>query len=202
MKNVSLLLNGVLAVAVIVLYILHFVPNNGAAVKTDIDVAENGPKREGGLRIAYIKLDSLLSQYDMAQDLFDALSKSNDEYTKEIKSSAERFEKAKQEFQEKLNRGGFISEQRAQQEYEKLMGEGQKVANRQNDLTVKLNEQQKANDKQFADSLLNYLTELNRDRQYDYILSGASVLLGDEATNITEQVVKALNERYSHSKKK
>ena len=65
------------------------------------------------------------------------------------------------------------------------------------ELSQKLSEMQAANNKQILDSLMNYLEEYNKTKNYDYILSGGEVLIGDEEHNITAEVLKGLNERYT-----
>jgi outer membrane protein len=41
---------------------------------------------------------------------------------------------------------------------------------------------------------------LNAQYNYDYIFSASNILVGDEAHNLTADVLKALNERYSGKK--
>jgi len=59
-KNLSIVLNVILAVAVAVLYVLHFTGTSGGA-----EVSEAaGSQTPSDLSIAYVNSDSLLSNYD------------------------------------------------------------------------------------------------------------------------------------------
>jgi outer membrane protein len=148
-------------------------------------------------KIAYVKADSVILNYDLAQDLHDEFTKYQEAFNTEFGTKRQTFEKEAAAFQEKLQRGGFLTEQRAVQERDRLVGKEQEILQLDQELSGKLAEMQAANNKQILDSLLSYLRDYNRTRKYDYILNGAEVLVGDEANNITAEVLKALNERYS-----
>jgi len=152
------------------------------------------------LKIAYVKADSVILNYDLAQDLHDEFSKKQEAYTNEYAAKRSSFEKDAAAFQEKLNRGGFLTEQRAIQERDKLVTREQEIVQLDQDLSAKLAEIQTANNRQLLDSLINYLEVLNKERNYDYILNGANVLIGDEASNITAEVLRTMNEIYNKTK--
>ena len=57
--------------------------------------------------------------------------------------------------------------------------------------------------KALSDSVHNYLKEYNKDKKYSLILakSGDNILYADPAYNITEEVVKGMNQAYKGMKK-
>ncbi len=197
MKGTSLVVSVVLFVAVAVLYVLHFSGKGEQGQEGKIErVASNGE-----LKIAYIKADSVILNYAMSQDLHDDFSKKQEAYTNEYGAKRQTFEKEAAAFQEKLQRGGFLTEQRAVQERDRLMGKEQEILKLDQELSTKLGEIQQENNKKILDTLMAYLKEYNAQAGYDYILSGSSVLIGDEATNITSQVLNELNARYAATTK-
>lgn len=200
MKGTSLVVNIVLFVAVAVLYILHFTGKgeneNGSSADSDAVV------NRSGLKIAYVKADSVLLNYDLSQDLHDGFTKKQEAYTTEYGKKRQAFEKDAAAFQEKLKRGGFLTEQRAVQERDRLLGIEQEVKKMDQELSTKLGELQDENNKQILDKLLEHLKELNVDKKYDYIFSASNILIGDEADNLTAEVLKALNEKYTKEPKK
>jgi outer membrane protein len=135
--------------------------------------------------------------YDLAQDLHDEFTKKQEAYNSEYGTKRETFEREAAAFQEKLQRGGFLTEQRAIQERDRLVGKEQEIMQLDQELSTKLAEIQTANNEQILDSLLGYLEEYNQNKKYDYIFNGAEILVGNEAHNLTAEVLKALNERYS-----
>lgn len=199
MKGTSLIVSIVLFVAVGVLYVLQFTGEgkneHGEAVQGKAVV------NRGGLKIAYVKADSILLNYDMSQDLHDDFTKKQEAYTSEYGIKRQSFEKDAAAFQEKLQRGGFLSEQRAVQERDRLVGMEQEIVKMDQELSTKLGELQAENNKQILDKLMEYLDELNAAKSYDYIFNASNILIGDEADNLTGDVLKALNERYTAPEK-
>lgn len=195
MKRPSLIVSIVSLAAVIVLYILFFFFNN----KPEEEKAQEKTRsveKEKPLKIAYVKADSVILNYDLAQDLHDEFTKKQEAYNTEYGSKRQSFEKEAAAFQEKLQRGGFLTEQRAIQERDRLLGKEQEIVKLDQELSGKLAELQSANNKRVLDSLLNYLEQYNKQKNYDYILNGADILIGDEASNLTLEVLQALNDRY------
>ena len=120
------------------------------------------------------------------------------EYTTKRKS----FEKDAAAFQEKLQRGGFLSEQSAVKERDRLVGLEQEILKMDQDLSTRLGEMQNTNSQQVLDSLLNSLKQYNANKNYDYILNASSILVGDEGDNITAEVLKLMNEKYTATTQK
>lgn len=198
MKGSSLIVSVVLFVAVAVLYVLHF--TGGSQESPNNSVARSQSGAEGGLKIAYVKADSVILNYDLAQDLHDDFTKKQEAYTTEYGTKRQSFEKDAAAFQEKLQRGGFLTEQRAVQERDRLLGREQEIQKLDQELSAKLAEIQQTNNQKILDNLLDYLERYNETAHYDYIFNSADVLIGDEAHNITAEVLKALNEEYSAQK--
>lgn len=200
MKGTSLIVSIVLFVAVAVLYVLHFTgagklgQNSGADDKAVIS--------RDGLKIAYVKADSVILNYNLAEFLHDDFTKKQEAYTSEYATKRKSFEKDAAAFQEKLQRGGFLSEQRAVQERDRLVGLEQEIMKMDQDLSAKLGEMQNVNGKQVLDSLQSCLKNYNSTKKYDYILNASSILIGDEGDNITADILKMMNEKYSATQQK
>ncbi len=199
MKQTSLIVSVVLFIAVAVLYVLHF---TGVKTTDSVNNTQSSSEVKTGLKIAYVKTDSLIVNYEMAQDLHDDFSKKQEAYTSEYASKRTAFEKEAASFQEKLKRGGFLTEQRAIQERDRLVGKEQEIVQLDQELSQKLGEIQATNNKLLLDAVINYLKEYNKSYNYDYIFNAGEILIGDETTNITADVLKALNDKYAVEKTK
>ena len=195
MKGTSLVVSAVLFVAVAVLYVLHFT-GSSANEGTPINAASG----TGGLRIAYIKADSVLLNYTLSQDLHDEFTKQQEAFTTEYGTKRQSFEKEAGAFQERLQRGGYATEERAVQERDRLLGKEQELQKLDQELSTKLAKIQQDNNNKILDNMMDYLERYNEKAGYDYILNGANVLIGPETTNITADVLKALNEEYDVAK--
>ncbi len=199
MKNTSLVLIVVLSVAVAGLYILHFSSNKS---NSSGKVGTSGGNDSSGFKIAFIKVDSLVVNYDFAQEMHDVFTKQQESYTKEYSEKRSQFEAQAAAFQEKVQRGGFLTEERAMQERDRLMGEQQQIGKLDQELSAKLAQIQSDNNKQLLDSIMNYLKIFNKDKKFNYIFNAAEVLVGEESHNITKEVLVGLNSRYSKVKLK
>lgn len=198
MKNTSLVVSVVLFVAVAGLYILHF---SGSKL-SGAGKGENKDDASSELKIAYIKIDSLVVNYDFAQEMHDGFTKQQEAFTKEYGEKRNRFESQAAAFQEKVQRGGFLSQERAMQERDRLVGEEQQIGKLDQELSAKLAQMQADNNKQLLDSVLNYIKIYNKNNKYTYILNAAEVLVGDETHNITKEILVGLNARYTKAKLK
>jgi outer membrane protein len=193
MKGTSLIATIVMAVALVVLYVLHFTGTGSGKSKAGVTRQEEG---HGSLRIAYVKADSLIVNYDLAQYLHEEFVKKQEAFNSEYGAKRSAFEKEASEFQQKLQRGGFLTEQRAVQERDRLVGKEQEITKMDQELSAKLAELQQTNQKQLIDDLIGFLKEYNADRKYDYILNSADILIGPESHNITKEVLLKMNARY------
>lgn len=199
MKGTSLIISIVLFVAVAVLYVLHFTGGgkNGQGSADDKAVISRD-----GLKIAYVKADSVILNYKLAEFLHDDFTKKQEAYSGEYAEKRRNFEKDAASFQEKLQRGGFLSEQSAVRERDRLVSMEQEILKIDQDLSAKLGEMQNTNSQQVLDSLMNTLKQYNVNKNYDYILNASSILIGDEGDNITAEILKLMNEKYAATTQK
>lgn len=194
MKGTSLIVSIVLFVLVAGLYILHF---TGAGSKSPASNLSANNSEGKSLRIAYVKADSIILNYKLSEVLHDDFTKKQEAYAGEYANKRRSFEKDAVAFQEKLQRGGFLSEDRAVQERNRLAGVEQDILRMDQELSGKLAEIQTANSQQVLDSLLNTIKRFNAAKKYDYILNAASILDGNEGDNVTAEVLKLMNDRYT-----
>jgi outer membrane protein len=199
MKNTSIGLFAVLFLLVGVLFILHF---TGGKSRNSGSNSTSGDSGNSEFGIAYIKVDSLAVNYDFAQEMHENFLKQQDAFTKEYGEKRSRFESQAAAFQEKVQRGGFLTQERAMQERDRLVGEEQQITKLDQELSTKLAQIQADNNKQLLDSIMNYVKVFNKDKKYKYIFNSAEILVGDEAYNITKDVLVGLNARYSKAKLK
>ncbi len=146
--------------------------------------------------IAYVKMDSVLFTYELAKKLTSNLQVNQESYKKEYSVKRLKFEKEAAAFQEKVQRGGFLTEERAKLEQERLVGQQQEIERLDYELTQKLNEMQGQINQQIVDSISSFLKSYNANKKYDIILNSASMLEGTPKYNITKDVAEGLNKRY------
>ncbi|MFR9164914.1 MAG: OmpH family outer membrane protein [Dysgonomonas sp.] len=197
MKHLSLVINAILFIAVIVLFILHFTSKNKAADASTTVAFENDTTLM--LPIAYVDVDSLLTKYNYAKEISNILMTKSENSKASVNEKQRKLVAEQQEFQRKYQNNAFLSQERAEQEFQriqKLELELNQTASRlENELTM---EQLKYNT-QLADSVRLCIREYNKTANYQIIFSNSrmdNILYAKEKYDITNQVLELLNSRY------
>lgn len=194
MKNISIILNAVLLVAVGVLFYLHF-----SATKSEKKVVSNKSVEtaESG-EVAYVVIDSLRKNYKFFEDLRELLIQKQQNSELSLNRKAAAYEKEAIDFQEKIQKH-LITQRQAEEMNQKLMTKQQNILKLRETLSMQLAEDESSMNKQLQDSISSFLEEYNAGR-FKMIFSvsmGQNLLYGDEALNITDEVIAGLNERYN-----
>lgn len=158
----------------------------------------------GSLKIAYVEIDTLLTQYNLCKDVNEAMVKKEENSRMVLNQKANELAKEKQEFQKKYDNNAFLSQDRAQQEYNRLMKMDQDLQSLQSKLQSELASENQKNSVQLRDSINKFLKEFNKVHHFNLIISNTgmdNLLYADKAMDITGAVVSGLNKRYAASKK-
>lgn len=200
MNKTQIVVDAILAVAVIALFTLFFTRK---PAEQAVASAENVVVAEGNLPIAYLNLDSVLTQYQFAIEASDKLMTKQEDARLKLNTKARTLQSEAADFQRKLENGAFMSRDRAEQKQQELL----KKQNDLQELEAKLTndimlENQKLN-MQLADTINNFLREFNADGRYHVIFANAgkdNILQAADGYDITAEVVEALNARYNKKK--
>ncbi|MEK0423167.1 MAG: hypothetical protein RLZ95_1077 [Bacteroidota bacterium] len=191
MKSIAWVINGVLAAAIIVLFVLHF--NNSSAPTTSSSV------KNGNVQIAYFEIDSIQNNY---------------EFFKEVKAALQAKDQANANTLATL-KNEYIAKYQDLQKYAQSLSQVD-IANRQQEL-VKTEKNYAAKEQQFAAEMQEesykrlqevkkkieeYIALYNKDKKYAYIFSNNPDLIyyKDTANDITADIIKGLNEGYKNKK--
>lgn len=189
MKNLSIILNLVLLVAVGYLYYLHH-RDCSAPVSSGTVITGSGMPANA---IVFINSDSLLEGYDYFNDLKDHLEQKSDSIDRVLRSRAEQLEKDVMKYQDRAP--GLSPQQRAEEE-EKLMTRQQGLMEYKNLMLDQLSEEESVMNDSLHSNLTRFLRDYNKDRNYLYILGyqrGSGILLANDSLDITPEVLKGLN---------
>ena len=176
---------------------------NNAAPKMDEQPAA-GEASASGMKIAYVEVDSLMTQYTFAKDYSVTLEKKSNNARNTLTQKGNQLQAAVNNFQQKLNNNGFQSREQAasvqnaiQRQQNDLQALQARLENELASETAKFNEA-------LRDSLQNFLLVYNKDKKYDLILSkaGDNILYAETKYDITQDVINGLNKRYKPVAKK
>ena len=171
---------------------------NNASPKMDEQPAAAADNTTGGVKIAYVEVDSLMTQYDFAKDYSLTLQKKSNNARNTLTQKTSQLQAAVNNFQQKLQSNGFQSREQAQSVQAAIERQQRDLQELQARLETELaNETAKFNTA-LRDSLNNFLSSYNKDKQFDLILSkaGDNILFADRKFDITKDVIIGLNKRY------
>ena len=177
---------------------------NNASPKMDEKPQAAGTESSTGMKIAYVEVDSLMTQYDFAKDYSLTLQKKSNNARNTLTQKGNQLQAAVNNFQQKLNNNGFTSREQAASVQAAIERQQRDLQELQARLEGELaNETQKFNEA-LRDSLNNFLTSYNKDKKYDLILSkaGDNILFADRKYDITKDIINGLNKRYKPVAKK
>ena len=192
MKNLSLILNAVLLVAVIVLYFLHFSAGNDQQPPASANTAAPIP-----VQIAYINSDTLLKNYEFSKKAADDLENKKDELQAEYENRARGLQTEIENFQRNAQ-NMTIAQARAVEE--DLTKKQQNLLRYQETLTQTLVQQEARISNELYDKVAQYLRDYGLANNYQLVLTyqkGSGVLYANDSLNITQEVVKGLNQAYA-----
>lgn len=156
-----------------------------------------------GLSIAYVNVDSLLTNYDFAKDLNEALIKKTEDARANFNSQAQSFERDYNEFQRKLQTNAFLNEDRAKSEASRLENKKNQLDQLNAKLQQELAQEQIDMNTRLNDTIQNFLKEYNAVKNYQFIFSNTlndNILIAQPQYDITGEVLQMLNDRYAKTK--
>ena len=171
----------------------------GTAIKTSNQVANS---ETSGNTLAYVEVDSLLTQYEFCIKEKAALEAKSKQYEAQINAKMSQFQKASVDFQQKVQSGAFTSQAQGEAAQQRLIRLQQEGAKLQQDVQQRMLKAQEKFNKTLRDSVQSFLKDYNREKHYDMIISkqGDNVLYANDKLDITKEVVDGLNKRFKNRK--
>lgn len=202
MKNLSLILNGILLIAVIVLFALVLGKENNGVLpavthKGDSTVVEKLP-------LAYINIDSLLLNYTFAKNANEVLISKQESSRATLNSRARQLQTEMDEFNRKLENQAFLSRERAEEAQRSIVQKQQDLQKMEANLSQQLMEQQQKMSEQLRDTINAFLKVYNKDGKFQMIISNTAndnILYAGKGYDITSDVIEKLNARHTKGKK-
>lgn len=200
MNKGLLVLNIVLLLAVGVLFILFFTKNDKAG-KTVI-------KRSGvdsvaaweHTPVAYFEMDSIEAHFIEFKKMQDEVLKNEKDMYDTINGLKATWQMQLQRFQEQESK---MDPEEVKNTRQALMEEDQRIKNKEKDLNQRYQQYYLNIQQGIILKIKNYCKEFNKDGRYSYIIANDPGIFyyTDTAFNITNELVKGLNEYYGKTKK-
>lgn len=152
-------------------------------------------------KIAFIRMDSLMSAYGLFIDLNDEFNQKQTKAQKELTAKGRGLEREMMDYQDKAQKG-LITRYQASTIEEGLQKKQQDIAAYRDRILGQLSEEQNVMSAKISKVILDYLNELNKEKKYSLILQtmgGNPVIIADPSLDITNDVLLELNSRYQDS---
>lgn len=149
-------------------------------------------------KVVYVQIDSLMRGYGMAIDLQTAFTAKSEKAQNELTSKGRSLENEMRDYQEKAQKG-LITRFQAQDIETGLQKKQQSVMAYRDRMMQELGEEEAVMMNRISDAIMTYVKKFNADQKYSMIIStqGANtVLIADPSLNITDVLLKGLNEEY------
>ncbi len=192
MKNLSLILNAVLIVAVAFLYYNQFSSSSASE-----EVNSQTSNYDGDYSVVYINSDSVLVKYDYFKEIQGELQGQSQKLENEYKNRAEGLQREVNDFQRTVN---SLTIGQAKALEEDLLKKQQNLQVYQQNLSQQLLKEEAKLNKQLYDKITTYLRKYSMENNIDLVVKfnqGSDVLYANDGMDVTNAVIEGLNAEYN-----
>ncbi len=194
MKNASLAFNAVLAIAVAVLFYLHFAGKSPAVASTT-----DSTGTVGGKPIVYVNSDSLLTQYDFYKDARKAFEQKRAQLDLDLSTRGTMLQRKIQQFQQQ---GPGMIAAEAQATQIRLQKEGSEFEQYRQKVANDLGAEETKKNEELYNNISTYVQKYNRENGYHFVLGyskGGGILFANPDLDVTQKIIAGLNKEYKES---
>lgn len=199
MKNTSLILS-IIAVAVAAVAVVLVCLNPQPAGKS-----VEAPQSTGAVAgdIVYVRIDTLIMQYDMYSDLRSSFEAKATGVQDDLNKKGRKLESDIKAFENQFNKG-LLTRSAAEQQQNSLQQRQQELQNLMAQKQYEMQEEEMVLNNRIMDAVKTYLEAYNQTHGYAAILTTSEatniVIVGNPALDITQEVVEGLNAEYIKTK--
>lgn len=156
-----------------------------------------------GMKIAYIEVDSIMSQYKFCKEYSLILEKKSQNIQNTVNAKGRSLQAAAAKFQQDIQNNKYTKQQ-AEAVQAGLQKQNADLQALQQRLGAEFQAETEKFNKALRDSIQHYLAVYNKDKKFSLILSkaGDNILYADKTYDITNEVIAGLNKAYKPVAKK
>lgn len=187
--------------SVMAIALLAMASCNKEAQKVD-EKTQAHATQSGSVKIAYVEVDSIMSQYKFCKEYSLILQKKSQNIENTLAAKQNSLQAAAAKFQQDVQNNKY-TQQQAEAVQANLQKQGVDLQALQQRLGAEFQNETNTFNKALRDSIQHYLAAYNKDKKYGLILSkaGDNILYADKAYDITNEVIAGLNKAYKPAKK-
>ena len=192
-------------IAIVTLTAFAFIACNNQPKQNDTVASKNETTTtpaSDNQKVAYVEIDSIMSQYTYWKDVTKIIKAKEANIQRTLAGKQKAIQAAAANFQQNVQANKYTQVQ-AQQIQASIQKQAQDADALQQRLGAEYQNGVAKYNKALSDSVHNYLKEYNKDKKFAIILakSGDNILYADPAYNITDDVIKGMNQAYKGMKK-
>ena len=156
-----------------------------------------------GMKIAYIEVDSIMSQYKFCKEYSLILEKKSQNIQNTVNAKGRSLQAAAAKFQQDIQNNKY-TQQQAEAVQAGLQKQNADLQALQQRLGAEFQAETEKFNKALRDRIQHYLAVYNKDKKFSLILSkaGDNILYADKTYDITNEVIAGLNKAYKPVAKK
>ena len=188
----------------VLLAVLYFIQFSSSTNTENIPTVEKElaiqPLNEGGLNIAFVNSDTVSKYYEFAKKIQKTLTTKRSEAEGQIKSKYFAYESLVQEFEKA---SPIMGDREKMEKAQKIRLLEQEIMQVEQQLSEQVSRQELELTESYIVKTNDYMQEIGKTLGYDYVISyrvGGAMLYANERHDITNEIIKLLNERYESSK--
>lgn len=165
----------------------------------DEETSDSTPvEQTAGMKIAYVELDTLMSQYQLYKDYSEVLTRKGNNIQKTLAQKQRALESHAAAVQKKYESNGFTTRDEVERAQASIQNEQNDLAALADRLQNEFAMEQARINEEARDSIQSFLKRYNKTKKYDYVMikAGDNLLIANPKYNITSDIVKGLNKRY------
>jgi outer membrane protein len=203
MKKANIILHIISLVAIVVLFVMFLGQKNCNTANIETTSAEQTVAVNNS--IVYIQLDTLINQYDMYNDLKTEFEGKLASVENELTKKGRALENDYQSFNEKMSKG-LLTRSQAEAQGNELQARQQELALLSQEKQMQLAEEESVMINQVMNAIQSYIKEYNKIHNHSLILTTTvatnNVIDGESSLNITNDIIKGLNQEYVKNRNK
>ena len=188
----------------VLLAVLYFIQFSSSTNNENIPTVEKElaiqPLNEGELNIAFVNSDTVSKYYEFAKKIQKTLTTKRSEAEGQIKSKYFAYESLVQEFEKA---SPIMGDREKMEKAQKIRLLEQEIMQVEQQLSEQVSRQELELTESYIVNTNDYMQEIGKTLGYDYVMSyriGGAMLYANERHDITNEIIKLLNERYESSK--
>lgn len=178
-----------------------------AVAMTTLNSCDNSPKPEAGspatnkapqeIRLAYVEVDSLITQYEFCKEYTQILEKKSRNVQNTLQQKGQKLQADAAAFQQKIQQNA-LDRPTAERMQAALQKQNADLEALQQRLGAELQEETNKYNEALHDSVQHFIARYNKSKKYTMILSksGDNILYADKSVDITKEVIAGLNKAY------